>query len=107
MKKVLYVIGGLIAIYLILCLFGPSTVKVERSIDINAPKELVQKQLSDLKFFHDAWSPWSERDSAMKTTYTGEPGQPGSTYAWESDKDDVGKGSMTYEKTINDSVLQS
>lgn len=107
MKKVLYVILGLVAAYLILCLFGPKMIKVERSTDINAPKELVQKQLANLKFFHDAWSPWTERDSAMKTSYTGEPGQPGSTYAWESDKDDVGKGSMTYEKTVNDSVLQS
>lgn len=107
MKKVLYVILGLIAIYLILCLFGPSVVKVERSADINAPKDLVQKQLANLKFFHDAWSPWTEKDSAMKTSYTGEPGQPGSTYSWESDKDDVGKGSMTYEKTVSDSVLQS
>ena len=107
MKKVLYVILGLIAIYLILCLFGPSSVTVERSVDINAPKELVQKQLADLKFFHDAWSPWTERDPGMKTSYTGEPGQPGSTYSWESDKDSVGKGSMTYEKTVNDSILQS
>lgn len=107
MKKVLYVIIGLVAIYLILCLFGPSSIKVERSVDINAPKELVQKQLSDFKFFHDAWSPWTEKDPAMKTTYTGEAGQPGSTYAWESDKSDVGKGSMTYNKTVNDSILQT
>lgn len=107
MKKVLYVILGLIIIYLILCLLGPSSVKVERSVDINAPKELVQKQLADLKFFHDQWSPWTERDPNMKTSYTGEQGQPGSTYSWESDKDSVGKGSMTYEKTVNDSILQS
>lgn len=107
MKKVLYVVLGLVAIYFILCLFGPSSVKVERAININAPIELVQKQLADLKFFHDSWSPWTEKDSAMKTTYTGEMGQPGSTYAWESDKEDVGKGMMIYDKTVNDSVLQT
>lgn len=107
MKKVLYVVLGLVAIYFILCLFGPSSVKVERSISINAPKELVQKQLADLKFFHDSWSPWTEKDTAAKTTYTGEIGQPGSTYLWESDKKDVGKGSMTYDRTVNDSVLHT
>ena len=107
MKKVLYVILGLVAIYLVLCLFGPSTVKVERSVDINAPKELVQTQLADLNFFHDTWSPWTEKDSAMKITYAGEMGQPGSTYAWESDKKEVGKGMMIYDQTVNDSVLQT
>ncbi len=107
MKKVLYVIVGLFLVYILLCLFGPASVKVERSIEINAPKELVLEKLADLKFFHDKWSPWTEKDTAAKNTYTGEMGQPGSTYAWESEKDDVGKGMMIYDRTINDSVQQT
>jgi len=107
MKKVLYVLIGLVAIYLIMCLIGPSTIKMERSIDINASKEIVQSKLADLKFFHDEWSPWTEKDTAAINTYTGEMGQPGSTYAWESKVDEVGKGMMIYDKTVGDSVLQT
>ncbi|MBL7884998.1 MAG: hypothetical protein JNL69_13075, partial [Bacteroidia bacterium] len=107
MKKILYVILGLVAIYVIMCLIGPSTVKMERSIDINASKEVIQNKLADLKFFHDEWSPWTEKDTAAITTYTGEMGQPGSTYAWDSKVDEVGKGMMIYDKTVGDSVLQT
>ena len=58
MKKILYIIIGIIALYLILCLFGPSTIKVERSTDIKTSSvEELQHKLADLKFFHDKWSP--------------------------------------------------
>ena len=106
MKKVAYVVIGIAVLYLILCLFGPSTVKVERSIDIkNKSVEDMQHKLADLKFFHDKWSPWTRRDPNMKTTYTGVCCEAGSKYAWESEKDSVGKGSMTFDKFSNDSVL--
>lgn len=104
MKKVLYVILALFVIYLILCIAGPSSIKFERAALINAPKDLVQKQMTDLKYFHESWSPWSEKDPNMKTTFTGEMGQPGSTFAWDGNKDSVGIGSMTYEKTVGDSI---
>lgn len=105
MKKLLYVIVGLIVVYLILCMAGPARVHAERSITINAPAGMIKSKLADLKLFHDAWSPWTEKDPDMKTTYTGEMGQPGSTMSWESDKKEVGKGTMTYLNTVGDTVL--
>lgn len=107
MKKLLYIILGLVALYMLLCFFGPSHVKMERSIEINASKELVQAKLADLKFFHDEWSPWTEKDTAAKTTYAGEMGQPGSSYAWDSQVSEVGKGMMIYDKTVGDSILMT
>lgn len=106
MKKILYVIASISALYLILCFFGPSSVKVERSIDIKSTSvEEMQHKLADLKFFHDKWSPWTRRDPNMKTTYTGICCEPGSSYRWESEKDSVGKGTMTFNKFTGDSVL--
>jgi hypothetical protein len=106
MKKVLYVILALVLIYLGLCAVGPREVKVERSTTIAAPAELIKKQLGDFTYFHDAWSPWSEKDTAMKVTYSGEAGMPGHSYTWEGNKE-VGKGSMTLTGMNGDSVNQS
>ncbi|MES2566031.1 MAG: SRPBCC family protein [Bacteroidota bacterium] len=107
MKKVLYVLLGLVALYFILCVFGPGHVKVERSIDINASADAVKAHLADYHFFHEKWSPWTEKDPGMKTIYTGEVGQEGHSIAWESDKKDVGKGSMTYKGTHGDTVMHT
>lgn len=108
MKKILYVIAGISAIYLIICLFGPSKIKVERSIDVKSSSlEDLQHRLADFKFFHEKWSPWTRRDPGMKTTYAGVCCEPGSSYRWESEKDSVGKGTMTFNKFTTDSVLMT
>jgi effector-binding domain-containing protein/carbon monoxide dehydrogenase subunit G len=107
MKKLVYVLLGLFALYIVLCLVGKADVKVERSTTINAPVNTVKSKIADLKLFHDAWSPWTEKDPGMKTTYTGETGQPGSSMSWQSDKKEVGKGTMTYVATSGDSVLET
>ncbi len=107
MKKILYILIGLVALYLILCCFGASEMKVERSIDINASADLVRSKIPDHKLFHESWSPWTEKDPGMKVTYTGEPGVAGSSMAWESKEKEVGVGSMTYNYTHGDTVSQT
>ncbi|MDO9000915.1 MAG: SRPBCC family protein [Bacteroidota bacterium] len=105
MKKVLYVIIALLLVYLVLAMFGPKEIKVERDISINKPTFFVKSILGDFKFFHDEWSPWSEKDSAMKTTYKGAPGELGHFYSWEGNKE-VGKGEMEIISVTEDSLVQ-
>jgi effector-binding domain-containing protein len=105
MKKVLYVILGLIVIYLILCLVGPKEITVTRSTTINAPVDVVKAKMADLKFFQEQWSPWTERDPQMKVTYLGEMGQPGYGYSWTGNKE-VGTGTLVITGFSGDSLLQ-
>jgi len=105
MKKVLYVILVLVGIYLILCMVGPSDMRIERSATINAPATAVQATLGDFSLFNK-WSPWAEKDTAMKINIEGEAGKPGHKYYWEGNKE-VGKGSMTLNGVSGDSMLQT
>lgn len=107
MKKVLIILVALLGIYLVLCLVGPAKIHVERSVDINSPTAFVKSKLADYQFFHESWSPWTERDPGMKKSFDGNAGQPGHKLSWESDKKEVGKGSMTYKYTRNDTVMHS
>lgn len=104
-KKIFYAVAILTIIYFTLCLFGPKKVQVERSITVNALNEDVKKQLADLKFFQETWSPWLDKDPYMKTTFEGEAGQPGYKYSWVGNKE-VGSGSMELIAINGDTILQ-
>ena len=106
MKKVLYVILGIIVLYLILCLMGPKTCEVKRSISIKTNHETLKALLVDLEFFQKNWSPWTELDPNMKTAYEGEVGKPGHKYSWEGNSD-VGKGTLEILRIEGDSVIQN
>jgi effector-binding domain-containing protein len=107
MKKVLYVILGLAGLYLILAIVGPSREVVERKITIKQPVELVKKQLGDLKFFHEQWSPWTERDPNMTVVFTGNTGEVGHKMEWASEVDEVGQGTLVITAFNGDTIVQS
>jgi effector-binding domain-containing protein len=105
MKKVLIVIIGLLAVYLILCIAGPKETVFTRSIVINADQQKVMSALSDFKYYTANWSPWTEKDPQMKMTFEGEAGKPGHKYSWEGN-DKVGKGSQEIAAITSDSIYQ-
>ncbi len=106
MKKVFYGIIILVVLYFVLALFGPTEVKVERSIVINAPPALVNERLGDLNYFHEQWSPWTELDPAMKYSLSGEAGMPGHSYKWSGNKE-VGTGELIIIRHNADSLVQT
>ena len=107
MKKIVYVILGLLTVYFILCLAGKSESKVERSIGVNSSSDAVKASIVDHKVFHEKWSPWTEKDPGMKVTFEGETGQVGQKMSWDSEKKEVGKGSMTLNSVNGDSIIQT
>jgi uncharacterized protein YndB with AHSA1/START domain len=81
-----------IAAVLVLAMTKSSTLRVQRSININAPPERIFPLISDFhQWLH--WSPYEQKDPAMKRTYEGAANGEGAVYAWNGDKN-VGSGRM-------------
>jgi hypothetical protein len=99
-KKILIAVVLLIVIVLITALFTKKEYSVERQITINKPKEEVFTYVKYLKN-QDNFSKWASMDPAMKKEYRGTDGTVGFVSAWESDKDDVGKGEQEIRKIAN------
>lgn len=104
MKKVLYVIAGIAVIYLVCCIIGPSSVRVEKSAVMNASPDVVKSKILDYNVFN-SWSPWAEKDPNMKVTVEGTPGTVGHKYAWDGN-DQVKKGTMTLKKVDGDTLIE-
>jgi len=64
------ILAVIIAAILILAATKPATLRVQRAISINAPPERIFSLISD---FHQwlSWSPYEQKDPAMKRTYSG------------------------------------
>lgn len=88
----LLVLAVLILLTLAIGWILPSAVHVERSISIRAEPETVFKHLGDFEMFV-IWSPWSGKDPAMKTTFSGDQFSVGHRYEWKGNRK-VGVGSM-------------
>src|SRR3979409_1846756 len=81
-----------IAVVLILAATKPDTLRVQRSVRIKAPPEGIFPLISDFHQWRN-WSPYEQKDPAMKRTYDGAERGKGAVYAWEGDKN-VGSGRM-------------
>jgi K+-transporting ATPase KdpF subunit len=81
-----------IAAVLVFALTKPDTFRVERSLAVNAPADAIYRQVAD---FHrwTGWSPYEDRDPAMKRTFGGTAQGTGATYAWDGNNN-VGAGYM-------------
>ena len=83
---------AVIAIVLILASTKPDTFSVQRAAAVRAPAERIFPLISN---FHQwvNWSPWENKDPAMKRTYSGAESGKGAVYAWDGNKN-VGSGRM-------------
>jgi carbon monoxide dehydrogenase subunit G len=90
------VLIGLLAVVVVLLVviaLQPAAFRIERSATMAAPPAAVFAQVND---FHnwEAWNPWQKVDPTARNTYSGAAAGPGSTFAWQGNKD-VGEGRMT------------
>ena len=95
MRALKVIVGLMVAVVVIVLgvgLFLPKEFSVERSIEIEAPPELVFDQVNSLRNW-DGWSPWIARDPTISNRYSGPEAGVGSKVEWTSES--FGKGSQT------------
>jgi uncharacterized protein YndB with AHSA1/START domain len=81
-----------IAIVVILAATKPSTFSVRRATTVKAPPERIFSVIND---FHQwgSWSPYENKDPAMKRTFSGAESGKGAVYGWDGNNN-VGSGRM-------------
>ena len=81
-----------IAVVLIFAATKPDRFSVRREITVQAPAEKIFPLIND---FHQwgSWSPYENKDPAMKRSYDGPASGKGAVYGWEGNRN-VGSGRM-------------
>ena len=104
LKKVLLVVVIIILGILGFAATRPDTFKVERSITIQAPADIVFNQINN---FHKwaAWSPWAKLDPQAKYTFEGAEQGTGAIHTWDGNKE-VGTGRMTIVESNPHSLIK-
>jgi len=93
-----------IAAVLILAATKPDAFSVERAIDVKAPPDRIFPLIND---FHQwvSWSPYENKDPAMKRSYSGAESGKGAVYGWDGNSN-VGSGRMEIlEASVPSKVL--
>lgn len=96
MQILKWLLIGVLALVAILAFVGlllPSTVHVERSIQIDAPQSTVFALVNGFARFNE-WAPWVKIDPNTVYSYDGPAQGVGAKQAWESDHSSVGTGSQ-------------
>lgn len=109
MKALKYIgitLGAILVLILITALFVSKDVHYYKSITINAPIDSVWLNVNSLSAV-DKWSPWNDYDPNMKKSMTGTDGTVGAMSSWESDVEEVGRGSQTISKIEAPTLLET
>lgn len=104
LKILLYIVLGLGGLWMLLGIFARKDYRIERSAEINAPREVVFEQVHLFKNFKN-WSPWHVYDLNMKSEITGTDGEPGARYNWAGNEK-IGTGYLLL-KTVTSTRIES
>jgi hypothetical protein len=96
MLEIIVIIAAVIAIAIVIVLIlastKPATFSIRRSAVMQAPAEAVFPLINNFQQWAK-WSPWENKDPAMKRDYSGAESGNGAVYAWDGNKN-VGSGRM-------------
>lgn len=107
--RLLIKLAGILAVIavslLVIGLLLPKQGRVERSIVINAPPPVVFGLVNGFGRFEE-WSPWADKDPAMKVERSGPETGVGATYAWSGNAA-VGSGSQKIIESVPPSHVRT
>lgn len=107
-RKILYSIGGLIALVFAIGVVLPSSAEVERRVEIGAHPATVFALLNDFRQVNK-WSPWTNTDPNARFDIGGPPRGVGASLTWDGDI--VGSGrqviveSVPFERVVSELEL--
>jgi len=101
-KGILITIVVLAVAYIVTALITPKSYTVERSVEINAPSDIIFEKVSLFSNWN-SWSPWKEQDPTSTYQLNGEDGIIGTTYSWSGDAEKTGTGGMTITEVTKNS----
>lgn len=88
------VLGGLVALILIISALMPATYSISQDTTIQASPKKVQDHIADLNHYRD-WNPWQQMEPGSKQQIEGTPHTIGHSYSWEGKK--IGAGQLTLQ----------
>ena len=96
--KILFIILVLIiAIIIVIGLFLPSEINVQRTIVISSTPTQIFPQINKFRNWSN-WTAWAKKDTNMTNTFEGPVTGEGSIYKW-SGNENVGNGMLTMTKS--------
>lgn len=99
-KKILFILAGLIVVLLLIGFVLPGKLEVTKSISIQAPASAVFEEINDLKRW-ETWQYWNTLDPTdMKIKYGEKTVGTGASYSWDSPV--LNTGTITLTESIPD-----
>jgi uncharacterized protein YndB with AHSA1/START domain len=99
---------GAAVIFVVVTLGGyllPAKYEASRSIDINAPLDLVFSYVNNPRK-GESWSPWLAADPTTKVTYNDVAEGQGAAYTWTGENSGEGKATIT-ESSLNQKIVMA
>ncbi|MBL7922922.1 MAG: SRPBCC family protein [Bacteroidia bacterium] len=90
LKKIFIVLLIVAAIAAVIGWMLPSSLHLERSLNMKAPLPAIYDQVNTMKNW-EGWSPWKKMDPEMKVTYNDIASGPGASYSWIGPESGEGK----------------
>ena len=90
---IVYLLLGLIALFLIVAAIAGTAWSYEQSIQIAAPPDRVWQNVGSLHAINQ-WNPWMGLDPNMQVKYVGVDGKPDAAFSWDSPVKNVGAGTQ-------------
>jgi effector-binding domain-containing protein len=106
LKKIFYLFAFTAVVFLVVGMFLPRHVHVERSIEIDRPASTVYVLLNSYKTF-SSWSPWAARDPDAVYQYSGPASGVGAHMSWSGDPRLVGSGWQEITESQPDKLVRT